>query len=196
MSKTTRKIIIAILIIFIISIALYFLVFYKKQEISISTPILTPIIIPTLTPSLIFPSSLEEFQEEIKNNCSEPLFDSDEPEDPWFLSEENKWEGMAYFLKDQVGQEKMNPYIIIFADPTLQTINEMWYCIGVELASSEKILDEDKQWNNWTIPVILAYWSKNGLVTYEYQPANTSTIPTLYFLKYLKMNLTLNNLFF
>ena len=50
MSKTTRNVIIAILIIFIIGIAIYFLIFSKKQEVPIiSSPVLT--LTPSLSPS-------------------------------------------------------------------------------------------------------------------------------------------------
>ena len=50
MTKITRNIIIAILIIFIIGIAIYFLIFSKKQEVPIiSSPVLT--LTPSLSPS-------------------------------------------------------------------------------------------------------------------------------------------------
>ena len=50
MTKTARNIIIAILIIFIIGIAIYFLIFSKKQEVPIiSSPVLT--LTPSLSPS-------------------------------------------------------------------------------------------------------------------------------------------------
>jgi len=181
MSKTTKKIIIVILIIFIISIAFYFLVFSKKQEMPIITP--TPILTSTSTP-IPFPISLEDFRQEIKNNCAFPP-EEVEPINPFpdipFQSypEDVKFrlmrEGMLSWLKNEVEKEVgIDEITILGIAPYFESNNDNWYCVGLGLIpkSSEDILgfSFDEDWSNWDFPIMLVYWSKDGLVTYRYQP--------------------------
>jgi len=168
MSKTTKNIIIVVLIIFIISIAVYFLVFSKKQEVVIPTPIVTP----TQISTKIFPS-FDAFIKEIKDNCSEP------PENEFSIAQltpPEKRDFMRSFLQQEfqqkTGEMNMEVYEIDLELPT----ETNWFCIGISLSSSNKDVwgntheESLKKWGKWNIPVYLAYWSKNGLVTYEYEP--------------------------
>ena len=170
MSKTTKKIIIVILIIFIIGIAFYFLFFRKNQETPAST--LLPTSTPTQSPTKIFPS-FDAFIKEVKNNCSEP---SEKEFSIAQLTPPEKRDFMRSFLQQELqqktGEMNMEVYELDLELPT----ETNWFCIGISLSSSNKDVwgntheESLERWGKWSIPVYLAYWSKDGLVTYEYKP--------------------------
>jgi hypothetical protein len=180
MSKTTKKIIIVILIIFIIGIAFYFLVFSKKQEMPIITP--TPILTSTSTP-IPFPISLEDFRQEIKNNCAFPP-EEVEPINPFpdipFQSypEDVKFrlmrEGMLSWLKNEVKKEVgIDEITTLGIAPYVESNDDNWYCVGIVLVPSlaeTQTRNFESDWGKWDYPTTLIYWSEKGLVIYEYQP--------------------------
>ena len=144
-----------------------------------STPTPTPTITPTLTPTItstptpVFPSSMEDFKEEIKNNCAPPPFN---PEDSWPFPEEmpeyQKIDMLSFFITYKAtGKENIR---VVKYSPS----DTDWYCFGIAIPESfDKFFYNPDDWGNWPCSVILAYWSKEGLVTYEYEPASTMPVP-------------------
>ena len=136
---------------------------------------LTPTATPTSTPKP-FPASLDDFIEEVDNNCAKP------PEEemdqfwlfPYATDFMEKSFYLAMFFADKVGKGNFE----VRAVGGIQLTEEGWYCVGAVVAPSidevfppRNYEEELKRWGKWSIPVTLVYWSSNGLVVYNYEPA-------------------------
>ena len=171
-----------------------------STQISISTvaPTLTPVLTSTstITPTPIpFPPTFKDFGKEIIGNCAPPpkfklkySSESSFQDMPKSIILENMQLEMSEWLKDKSEKEEWDYWSIkIYWDENI------WYCVGVVLAPSiiDIISQPDmwfgsgvilipskenswenpfKDWGEWNVPVTLAYWSENGLVTYKYEP--------------------------
>ena len=123
-----------------------------------------------------FPASLDDFIEEVDNNCAKP------PEEemdqfwlfPYATDFMEKSFYLAMFFADKVGKGNFE----VRAVGGIQLTEEGWYCVGAVVAPSidevfppRNYEEELKRWGKWSIPVTLVYWSSNGLVVYNYEPA-------------------------
>lgn len=154
----------------------------------------TPIIGPTPIP---FPPSFKDFGREIMENCAPPpkfklkyFSDSSFQDIPSSIKLENMQLEMFEWLRSKSEKEEWDYWGI-----SLYWDENIWYCVGVALTPSitdiisnpdmwfsnvvilipsKKDLWENpfKNWGEWDVPVTLAYWSEDGLVVYEFQPAN------------------------
>jgi len=151
---------------------------------------LTPTATPTPTPKP-FPASLDDFIEEVDNNCAKP------PEEEMTQFEIDGWYKpfspmtldrpdfalniyyMALFLKEKIGKTDMEVKFMISNGLPRE---DNWWCLGYVLSSltngfsidnPEEFQEFENQWGNWSFPVTLFYWSPNGFVIYEYEPPNT-----------------------
>ncbi len=165
-------------------------------EIPTATPTLTatstvkPTATPTSTPKP-FPASLDDFIEEVDNNCAKP------PEEEMAQFEIDGWYKpfspmtldrpdfalniyyMALFLKEKIGKTDMEVKFMVSNGLPRE---DNWWCLGYVLSSltngfsidsPEEFQEFENQWGNWSFPVTLFYWSPNGFVIYEYEPPNT-----------------------
>jgi len=143
------------------------------------TPIPTPTITPTPTPS--FPLSDEDFIEEVGNNCAPPsgwenivegqVIDADD------LGFAHVSTGML--VLDMMGmdleyEQKRNCMFFDLAGSppycgAVLVAPELKFKFGGNQETS-KFLDRSN-WGKWDTPVTLAYWGKDGLVVYKYEPA-------------------------
>ena len=163
------------------------------------TPIPTSTPTPTPTP-IIFPLSNEDFRKEIEENCISPevellekieniylpdvirswRFNNEDLEDlPNELIMVYKGEALVKFLKEQLLKEKeievnegVNNHntLIVLAD------SDRWFCVGFvwttkNFETPESLFEYIDNWGNWDSPVYLGYYSKDGPVFYEYEPA-------------------------
>jgi len=136
---------------------------------STPTQTLTPTPTLTITPTLIqtptFPSSLEDFQEEVRSNCAHL------PEESGVYSEDpnlRKISLLRDYLLSQVGEGVIVLDIPVYpGDPT------KWDCRGEVIIPNEQFGLRLSNWGKWLHPVTLAYWSSNGLVRYDYIPDPT-----------------------
>ena len=165
-----------------------------------ATPTLTPKLTstPKMAPTPItFPPSFKDFGKEIMENCAlPPKFELKYSSDPSYqdmpksIIFENMQVEMLEWLRSKSGKEEWDYWGINIYDSNL----DIWYCVGAALTPSiadivshpdmwfgngvilipskeESWENPFKNWGEWDVPVTLAYWSENGLVTYEYQPA-------------------------
>lgn len=128
-------------------------------------PIITPSPppTPTVTPTPAFPSSLESFREEVKNNCA-PL-----PVESGVYSEDipvGKKIGLARdYLFSQIGEGSVRYDIHEYPYNKAR-----WYCRGIVISLNPNEHVRLSKWGRWLNPVTVAYWSENGIVRYDYFP--------------------------
>ena len=138
----------------------------QLSTVQVPTPVSTPI--PTFVPTLIPFPSFEDFMDEVRSSCVPPT-DIVEPRDGdevTYLILQNQ---MYLWLREKAGKENLD-YVGVMAYP-YANLND-WYCVAVVLVpsqSKEAIYDQD--WGTWGFPVELVFWSHDGLVTYNYEPA-------------------------
>jgi hypothetical protein len=153
-----------------------------------STVMATPTLELTATP--VFPSSMESFREEVGQNCFLPEEEFLEIENSYFSYLPDFMKGISKeYLSDEIISDLKREALI---DSLAKNIEEnwvkfnvtagivgdvgTWYCVGIVVTTSNNSgiieLLEESNWGNWNFPLVLAYWSKDGLVVYEYEPTN------------------------
>ena len=156
-------------------------------------PTKTPIPIPTPTPKT-FPASYDAYAEEVKENCVSPSPEvvaemeklAINGQYPMYQSPDEgkgdlKWVAMQgqmmLWLKNQIEDAKSIESIVA-ANPYSSIDSETWYCIGdilflykkqIHMKELDSLLSEEV-WGRWEGPVVLNYWTKDGLVVYNYEP--------------------------
>jgi len=129
--------------------------------------------------------------EEVNENCQKPLeeelakfeiggYKPFSPETSSGLDAVAKTYYLGFFLQEKLQEKIGRNDVKIKFEVGNEPREESWWCIGFLASTKEFSADNTQefqefqnQWGNWNLPIILFYWSSNGLVVYEYEPKNT-----------------------